>query len=137
MAKAIVVMEPSGVIYSKLFRPGSGPDRHIRGKAVDVAIRAVMLAPTRSGRLKKSIRVDQSREPTGRFSFGYAVSANAPYAGHVHQGTGPSIRFADHKMMRFLGTNADSGRTVFTKYVFHPGTPSNPFLERALTAMVD
>ena len=133
---ATVVMDPAPLVYVRVFHTGSGPDRHIRRKADEVAVLARTLAPSRTGLLKSSIRVDQNREQRGQYSFGYAVSANTPYAGYVHEGTGPSIRRKHPGAMAFVGTGASAGTLQFAKVVRHPGTPAQPFLEEALVAMV-
>lgn len=135
-AGAVVVMDPSPLVYVKVFNPASGPDRHIKGKANEVAVLARALAPKRSGNLARSVAVSQSRDEKGRFAFGYAVSASASYAGYVHEGTGPSLRQTFPFKMQFMGTGPFSGTRITTDIVRHPGTPANPFLEEALVAMV-
>lgn len=130
-----VVMDPAPVIYSKVFRIGSGPDRFTRQNARKVARTAQAIAPMRSGRLKSGIRASQNREEHGRFSFGYAVESTAYYSRYVHEGTGPSFRGSSPHPMVFTGTNAYAGQIIFTHKVRHPGTPKNPFLEKALAAM--
>lgn len=132
---ATVVMDPPPIVYVKVFHPGSGPDRHLRRKAEAVAILARTLAPSRTGRLKSTIKADQNRDEKGRFAFGYAVSAGTGYGYYVHEGTGPSPRWPDkRKVMKFQGS---SGDTVYRDFVMHPGTPAQPFLQDALVAMVD
>lgn len=134
-----VIMDPSPIVYAKVFHSGSGPDRHLRRKAQDVAILASEKAPIKSGRLKGSIRVEQNRNELGRFAFGYRVYTRVPYAGYVHEGTGPSIRYGantPNMKMKFSGTNQYMGDYVFPRVVFHPGTPAQPFLQNALIAMV-
>lgn len=131
---ATVVMSPSPVVYAKVFHAGSGPDRFARRGARKVAILAASFAPSRSGRLSGSVKVDQNRTEKGRFAFGYSVYSNVSYAGYVHEGTGPSIRSTYPGYMKFQGTNGFTG-TVYTRVVRHPGTPKNPFLRNALVAM--
>ena len=133
---ATVVMDPAPVIYSKVFRIGGGPDRFTRRNAEKVARTARAIAPVRKGRLKAGIRASQNRDEHGRFSFGYAVESKAYYSRFVHEGTGPSIRVSSPNPMVFAGTNAYAGEVIFTHTVRHPGTPKNPFLEKALVAMV-
>lgn len=135
MARSRVRMDSAGSVYVRLLGKRSGADRDVKRRANAVANRAVLLAPKgATGRLASSIRASQNRDELGRFTFGYAVSASAPYAGHVHEGTGPSLRQSYPGMMKFPGTNAWAGQTVFTEIVHHPGTPANPFLQRALSA---
>lgn len=132
-----VVMDPPPVAYVKLFYDGSPSDRYLRRKAQKVAVMARALAPRRTGLLASSIHVDQNRTPKGLYSFGYKVGSPVPYAGFVHEGTGPSFRRATAgRAMRFIGTNAFAGELIFTKTVRHPGTPAQPFLSRALIALV-
>lgn len=132
---AVVVMDPTPVVYVKVMGANSGPDRHIKRKAEAVAITARALAPKRSGRLAASIKVDQNRDELGRFAFGYRVYTGIYYGVYVHEGTGPSPRFAngDFKVMKFAGR---SGEPVYRDFVLHPGTPAQPFLQNALVAMV-
>lgn len=134
MARARVRMDSAGSVYVRLLGRRSGADRDVKRRANAVARRAYVLAPKRSGNLARSVRASQNRDERGRFTFGYTVSASAPYAGYVHEGTGPSLRQSYPGMMRFPGTNAWAGQTVYTEIVRHPGTPANPFLQRALSA---
>lgn len=134
MARSRVRMDSAGSVYVRLLGKRSGADRDVKRRANAVAHRAFVLAPKRSGNLARSVRASQNRDERGRFTFGYTVSASASYAGHVHEGTGPSLRQSYPGMMRFPGTNAWSGQTVLTEIVHHPGTPANPFLQRALSA---
>lgn len=134
MARARVRMDSAGSVYVRLLGKRSGADRDVKRRANAVARRAIVLAPKRTGRLASSIRASQNRDELGRYTFGYSVSASARYAGYVHEGTGPSVRQTFPKVMRFMGTNAWAGQTVYTEIVRHPGTPANPFLARALSA---
>ena len=132
---ATVVMEPPSYIYVMVFHPKSGPERHLLRKAQAVATQARANAPTRTGALKATIRVDQNRDEKGRYAFGFAVSAGAGlrYGYYVHEGTGPSPRFPNNKkVMRFEGSLGD---IVYRDFVIHPGTPAQPFLRNALIAM--
>ena len=136
---ATVIMDPSPIVYGNVFHSGSGPDRHIRKKSQDVAYLASEIAPFKSGRLKGSIRVDQNRTERGRFAFGYRVYTKVPYAGYVHEGTGPSIRYGANTpngKMKFRGTNQHAGGYVFPTIVFHPGISAQPFLQNALVALI-
>lgn len=129
-----VVMDPAPLVYVKVFHPGSGPDRHIKQKAIGVALTARVMAPRRTGLLASSIQVDQNRDELGRYAFGYKVFTPVAYAGYVHEGTGPSPRWPDsRKVMKFRGREFNF---VYRDFVMHPGTPSQPFLRDALVAMV-
>lgn len=132
---ATVVMDPPPVVFVKVMHTGSGPDRHLRKKANNVAIMARAIAPKRSGKLAASVSVSQNRDQMGRFAFGYAVSAGTSYAYYVHEGTGPSPRWPDNrKVMHFRGSR--DSNMLFRDFVMHPGTPAQPFLQDALIAMV-
>lgn len=130
----VVIMDPAPVVYLKVFHTGSGPDRTARKNAEKVAIMARDLVPTRSGLLKSTISASQSRNELGRYTFGYDVSADTPYAYYVHEGTGPSPRWPDsHKVMKWHGAYPP---VPYRDFVMHPGTPAVPFLRDALVAMV-
>lgn len=132
---ATVAMNPPPVVYVQVFHSGSGPERHLRAKAEKVAILARSLAPKRSGRLAATIKAGQNRNEHGGFSFGFNVSAGTSYGYYVHEGTGPSPRWAvNRKVMKFTGREGD---TVYRDFVMHPGTPAQPFLQNALAAMAD
>ena len=132
---ATVVMDSPPVVYVKVFRSKSKPERHLRRKAEKVATLAKELAPKDTGALAASVAVNQNRTELGRFSFGFKVYASTPYVVYVHEGTGPSLRVKRPGAMFFMGTNEFEGIGVFTPVVKHPGTPANPFLEEALIAM--
>ena len=132
-----VVMDPGSVAYVKLFYPKSQPERYLKRQAEKVAMLARAIAPRRTGLLAASIHVDQNRNEHGHFAFGFKVGSPVPYAGFVHEGTGPSFREKPFgRAFRFMGTDASRGQLTFTRTVFHPGTPAQPFLQRALIAMV-
>ena len=133
----VVVMDPAPVVYAKVFYEGSPPARYLGRVSREVAALAAVMAPRKTGRLASSIRANQNRNELGQYTFGYTVGTSVYYAHYVHEGTGPSIReVGPGQAMRFLGTDTSAGKEVFTPIVYHPGTPSQPFLERALVAMV-
>lgn len=103
---------------------------YTKGKAGRVAAEARRRAPVKTGALRASIRVAQSRDVLGRYAVGYDVSASVPYALFVHEGTAPHIirpRRAGGLLRFQVG-----GQTVFAREVKHPGTRPNPFLADAL-----
>src|SRR5680860_94261 len=110
----VVVMDPAPVVFVNVFHTGSGPDRHIKDKANEVATLAKALAPKRTGRLAASIRVDPTRHSNGRFGFGYNVIAHARYAVPVHEGADPHIMVSagGFGTMKFMGTNAFAGNQI-------------------------
>jgi hypothetical protein len=73
--------------------------------------------------------VAPSRLESGRFSFGYQITAGgprAPYAVFVHEGTRPHIiRVRSAKVLT-------DGVRFFGPQVRHPGTRAQPFLTQAL-----
>ncbi len=131
----VLVMDPAPLVYAKVFHPASGPEKHLRQKTVAVQITAKINAPVRTGTLRGSIRVTQNREELGQFAFGFKVYTPVYYAGYVHEGTGPSPRWpVNGKMMKFAGYPPTP---VYRDFVWHPGTPANPFLQNALVAMAN
>lgn len=130
---ATVIMDPPPVVYVKVFHEGSGPARHLGEKATAVALTAKAMAPRRTGTLAASIKVDRNRNELGRYTFGYKVYTPVYYAGFVHEGTAPSPRWPNNgKVMKWGGREAGP---VYRDFVMHPGTPAQPFLQNALSAM--
>ena len=119
----------------------------IRRKANAIRGTALALAPARTGRLKGSHRVTQNRDAGGRFQTGFIISATAPYARYVHEGTGPWIYPANGKFLRLPGVNRTASRNSFRGPNGNPrpgrtgerstvvrkvrGQKANPWLERA------
>jgi hypothetical protein len=80
-------------------------------------------APVRTGKLRDSIQI---RKGQNAVEVGPNLSA-APYASFVEFGTGPHMIFpAGSRALRFEA----SGRTVFARYVRHPGTRGWYFIAR-------
>lgn len=92
--------------------------------ADDIAGDARRLAPIDTGHLAATIRVH--REPR----HARRIHAHAPYAAWVELGTRPHI--IRIRRARFLRWVQVDGRVRFAKQVYHPGTPSQPFLRPAL-----
>jgi hypothetical protein len=88
----------------------------------------------RTGKLVNSIEmipatVDASAMISGAVQAGGGL---APYAKFVHDGTAPHrIEAVNRKALAFIIGN----RTVFAKYVNHPGTAPRPFLADAAEEM--
>lgn len=104
--------------------------RWIRTQAWEVRRLAVILAPSRTNRLKASHVVNQNRDRyTGRFQKGFTVSATAYHASFVALGTGihgPLHRkIVKKKAMRIM----DGRRPRFIRS--SRGQRPNPWLERA------
>lgn len=123
-----VVIDP--VALSRMTSTGGMVDKWTKGKAGQVASKARQLAPVKSGRLRGSIKVGQARSTIGRYESGYEVSADAPYARFVHEGTAPHTITGNPLLVFQVGS-----QTVFTHTVHHPGTRANPFLLRATQAV--
>ena len=131
----VVVMDPAPVVYAKVFYEGSEPTRYLKRSANAVAALAKAMAPKKTGLMASRIVANQNRNELGQYTFGYTVESPVYYSHYVHEGTGPSVRRADGKAMTFQGTDTYSGQQVYTPVVYHPGTPRQPFLSRALVAM--
>lgn len=114
-----------------LARPGGMVDVYTKGKAGAVKTAARQIVPVKTGRLRNSIRVQQSHELSGRFVSGYEVTADTPYATFVHEGTRPHVIQGNPLLVFQIGST-----TVFTRRVHHPGTRGQPFLLRATQAVI-
>lgn len=80
--------------------------------------RARAYAPVRTGYLRSSLRVS-----------GISVVSEAPYSGYLEFGTRPHMIFPRRaKALRF----EVGGRTVFARYVRHPGFRGRLYMRRAL-----
>jgi hypothetical protein len=123
-----VTMDDNAI--ANMAQPGGIVDRYTKGKAGAVAGKARQIVPVKSGRLRGSIKVAQARDIRGRYSVGYNVEADAPYARYVHDGTRPHVIEGNPLLVFQIG-----GATVFTRRVNHPGTKGNPFLVRAAQAV--
>lgn len=90
--------------------------------------RAKILTPVDTGRLRASLRMEFRRTYTLRPMVTIGTDVN--YASYVHDGTRPhriEPRSAGGVLRFQMG-----GRTVYARYVNHPGTRARPFLDRAL-----
>lgn len=95
----------------------------------EIVAEAKRLVPVRTGRLRDSIHANYPRQ-MGRWVLEARVTASAPYAKFVHEGTRPHIiRAKRAQALRFYWPVA--GRVVFFKSVNHPGTGKTPFLKAA------
>lgn len=121
-----VVVQMDSAAIAGLTRPGHIVDTFTRDKAGKIAGVARQIVPVKTGRLRASIAVQQSHDIKGRFTSGYEVSASAPYAAFVHEGTRPHVIEGNPLLVFQIGST-----TVFTRRVNHPGTRPNPFLLRA------
>jgi hypothetical protein len=92
-----------------------------------IATQARSDVPVRTGNLGRSI-VEDPIVFIGPFRVESGVTATAPYAAAVHDGSRPHvIRPRNGTALKFeMG-----GRVVFAKSVHHPGSKARPFLRNA------
>ena len=84
------------------------------------------IVPVKMGFLRESI----ARRTTPK---GFLVYATAPYAKFVDQGTSPHAIFP--RSASVLRWFEPPGAPIFAKYVFHPGTKGQHFVQRTKEAM--
>lgn len=127
-----VAIQMDSAAIAGLTRRAGPVDVYTRGKASLALTKARQYSPVRTGRNRASLRLEQSREDTGRYKTGYSVSANMPYSGYISKGTKPHpITPVNAKLLRFqVGSTV-----VYARRVQHPGTKPNRYLERALYAV--
>lgn len=107
---------PGGIVYRNM-------ERRVRR----VEQEAIRRAP---GSMKQGIRVGIGRGPGGEFRG--TVTSTHPASIYVLNGTRPHRIFprSPGGVLRFT----IGGRVVYARYVNHPGTTANPFLQEALRA---
>lgn len=106
-------------------------DKRIRKMSRLIANQARVNVPVDTGFLGQSIQEDPPRW-TGPLRVEGSVTAHAPYAVFVHQGTKPHvIRARNAKALRFGVPWPHPTRTIFRVSVNHPGTKPRPFLLNA------
>jgi hypothetical protein len=101
--------------------------RTLRQRAPQVLNRARILAPVDTGRLRSSGKIQYS----GFFSFRpkATIVFDVDYAEAVHNGTRRHrIPARPGGVLRFVW----NGRVTYARFVNHPGTKPNPFLDRAV-----
>lgn len=76
--------------------------------------------PEKTGKLKASVSSRYDAD-------GGEIVIGADYALFVHQPTRPHV-IRGNPVLAF----AHGGATVFARYVNHPGTPGNPFIDRGV-----
>lgn len=82
-----------------------------------------------AGNLRNQIRVEQSRDVSGKYSTGYDVVSNADYSVFVHEGTRPH-KIEGKPLLGFMWPKI--GQFVVFHSVNHPGTKPNRFMARAV-----
>lgn len=104
-------------------------DADAKKRANKVFLAAQVEAPEKSGKLRRGLRLSQSRDARGRWSTGWEVVSTAAHTLYVIKGTKPHIITGNPLLAFFwpkMGTN------VVFRSVHHPGTRPNDFLSRAL-----
>jgi len=111
---------------AEMFDRPTGLRAYMNTKVAATVVAARAEAPARTHRLQQSI--GSTYHGGGKWS----VSALAPYAKYVHEGTRPHlIRVRPGKRtLKFFWVRV--GAVVYPVSVRHPGTKSNPFLTRAM-----
>lgn len=114
----------------------------VRDAAVQTLQLAQVYAPSRSGQLRESIRIDYDR---GGLSA--TVAPHAPHAAYVEFGTGlhnellpPGMRkpyIIEPKKPGGVLRFQVGGTTVFTKRVIHPGIKAQPYMRPAADRVAD
>lgn len=97
-----------------------------------IATQARSDVPVRTGNLGRSITEDPLKF-VGPFRVETGVTANAPYAAAVHEGSRPHVIRA--RNAQFLHFQV-GGRDIFTREVHHPGVRARPFLRNAADRVV-
>jgi len=98
---------------------------YMTAKVAETVVVARANAPTKTHELQRSI--GSQYHGGGRWS----VTASAPHAKFVHNGTRPHlIKGRSRSMLRFFWERV--GAVVYLRQVNHPGTKANPFLTRAM-----
>lgn len=110
-----------GVLPNELF---SIIDKGLRDGIIRISNTAKEKCPYRTGTLRRSIRYSKGSEP-----LEYLCGTDVPYAEMVEYGTAPHIILPRFKKALKFKIGAED---VFSKYVHHPGTTAQPFLEPAL-----
>lgn len=99
--------------------------RYIQRRVDATVVVARAEAPVKSMALKRSIHA------TYLGGSRWTITASAPYAKFVHEGTRPHvIRARNARALRFFWER--QGKVVTLRQVNHPGTAPNPFLTRAM-----
>lgn len=125
--------QPDAVAIARVFGDPDGPV----GQDLDARSRRVLAAARRgvgvqSGTLLATLRRERGTGDRGPFVDVVGGRRGlTDYHGFHLRGTPPhTIRPRRRKALRFLA----GGRVVFATRVHHPGTPGNPYLQRALKA---
>jgi len=100
-------------------------DKAAKLVAADVWANVRQESPVDEGRLAGSWNLSGS-------GLSYRISTSVEYAEMVHEGTAPHVILP--RTPGGVLVFQSNGRTVFAKRVNHPGTPANPYAERAIDA---
>lgn len=127
----VLVLKP-GALKKMLTSPEGPIYKDVVAKCVKVQSGARRRCPTRTGRLRNSIRWYVASGPVGW------VGTDVKYALAVHNGTRPHLIVPRNPngVLAFTvggtGPKQKGGTQVFVKWVQHPGTKGVPFLRDAL-----
>lgn len=106
-------------------------DADAKKRATKVLTVAKIEAPSKTGELRRGLKMDQSRDARGRWSTGYDVISTAAHTLFVIKGTRPH-KIEGNPYLAFFWPKA--GSFVVFRSAQHPGTRANNFLSRALRA---
>lgn len=112
----------------RLLRLQGGPVyRNMERRVRRVEAEAIRRAP---GSMKQGIRVSIQQQPDGDFRG--VIKSTHPASIYVLNGTRPHQIFPRRPggVLRFMV----GGQVVYARFVNHPGTKANPFLQEALRA---
>jgi cytochrome c2 len=119
--------------FNYAFKDPSGNPigRYLRRKGVFMTAGAKIQAGYKTGALKKSISMSQTRQSYGQK---LVIKATAPHALVHHEGATPHIIMATGgKSLKFVGK---TGGFVYRKAVKHPGHKSNKYLSDQLNKFI-
>lgn len=113
--------------FEKVFNSPTGPvGKHMKRKARLHVNLSRRLVGKSTGQTMRSIHYRHSRTVRGQF---VEISANSENAYRHHEGTRPHVIDAGPgRVLQFR----QNGRTIYARYVLHPGTRPNRFLTNAL-----
>lgn len=122
-------------IHDELIRIASPFSRRIADE-----LSSEMKSRCGSKTIRDSIVVEKSGFVTWRVGIdGDSVRAKAGKdfsEAYVYGARPHRITPRSKSMLKFDGTNAFSGKTIFTKNVNHPGSPPHPFVEESVEAIM-
>lgn len=119
-----------GAIQELLYSPTGAVGTFIQRLGMDIIARAKTNVPVKTGRLRDSIKVTLWPGPGNSIE----ISATAPYALAVHQGTKPH-EIKGNPMLKFPSKKF-GGKVIVVPKVQNRGSKANPFLDKAMASAV-